>query len=142
MSLLKWDGKDSTRMNTLDEKALKDGGLGDAVANMAQGDSPQAAILKAVTKGVTMETKGLQTSKLNWLAVATTAFGAYLVPMFNDPALQPILEQVKSMIPPTWIPYITMVGGITTFVLRTFFTSQAVAMPGSNKPLATPPSGG
>lgn len=140
MSGLKWD--DGTRYDTFEKAPLKDGALKDALVKIAEGESIPVAILESMKGASAMETKGLQTSKLNWLGVAMTAFGAYLVPMFNDPALQPILEQVKSIIPPTYIPYITMATGIATFVLRTFFTSQAVSLPGSTKPLATPPSSG
>ncbi len=110
-----WRNFDKPRMTTFE-------------GELAPPPDPRKPRFTTLDEGGFMETKSLLSSKLNWLGLFT--------------AVMPFISPLMDAIPPQYKPFAVAAVGIGTIVLRTFFTSQPVSMPGSDKPLATPPSGG
>jgi hypothetical protein len=59
-----------------------------------------------------MTTKSIYLSKLNWIAIVTTAIGFLSMP------------ELKDVVPAKWLPFILVVIGFLNLIVRNFFTSK------------------
>lgn len=128
MSIFNWD---KPKLDTFDQSAVDRGGLGEAVVKVAAGESIPAAVIESITGATSMDdptnTKPAIASKVNGIGALVTALGGALIPVMLDPGVQQAVSNVETMLPASWIPWITMALGIGTVVARTFFTSKPIA---------------
>lgn len=125
MSFWKFDKPSHT---TFDEKALKEGGLGEAVGRMIMGESPAGAIIKTITGDKAMDdSKPVVASKINWTALAGALAGATAIPAFNDPTVVAALSNLDTFVPVKWLPWVMIGTNLAIFVFRTWFTKKPVA---------------
>lgn len=125
-----WKSDKPTKFTSFEEAPLKDGALLDAVVKIAEGESIPRAVIESIT-GVNMDdptnTKPAVASKLNGIGTLLTVFGGALIPVFTDPGVQQAIAQVETILPAAWIPWITMLFGIGTVIVRTFFTKKPIS---------------
>jgi hypothetical protein len=71
---------------------------------------------------MTTYSKPAAKSKQMWTGATLTAFGASLIPIFQDPEVITVLTQAGSLvlkfIPPQFVPFVVMGGGILSMILR------------------------
>lgn len=108
---------DKPQHTTFDEKALKEGGLADAVGKILAGKSVPTALLEAAMEGKMEDSKPMVASKLNWTGLAIVLVG--LLPSISD--------SIAQVLPPEKAAPICGALGIGVMILRTFFTNKSVA---------------
>lgn len=113
------------RFTTFDEKALDDGALADAVANMAAGDSPTVAILKGVRP--MDQTKPAVQSTINWATLGSSLAAAFSIPALADPMILQALESTTRFVPVQYLPWVVLALNAVVFVRRNFFQTKTVA---------------
>lgn len=128
MTLLNWP---KPKFTTFDEGALKDGSLEDAALDVLKGDTPPVAVVKSITKGVTMTTDTSPSVGTSTVEVANKASSTSKTLWANlIIGTLDMIGHFGGFIPPQYQPYIVLATTLLNFGLR-FISNAPITLTGT-----------